>query len=152
MRERSSRSVVGGRSEGSTIRPIDVIPAKAKLFRSVSDEARLIILEALGGGERRVTDLVGETRQSQSAVSANLANLHAAGLVVRRAAGREAWYTLAHPAVGTLLDAAEDIVIAASGGSYACISPCCSATSEIRTQVDHESDAAGRLGAGRWVG
>jgi DNA-binding transcriptional ArsR family regulator len=112
------------------IRPIDIIPAKARLFRSVGDEGRLTILEALGGGERRVTDLAEETRQSQSAVSTHLAALHAAGLVVRRAAGREAWYALAYPTVGTLLDVAEEIVMAASGENYACVSPCCSPTAE----------------------
>jgi ArsR family transcriptional regulator len=115
---------------GPMIRPIDIIPAKAKLFRSVGDEGRLTILEALGAGERRVTDLAEQTRQSQSAVSTHLAALHGAGLVVRRAAGREAWYTLAHPTVGALLDAAEAAVIAASGESYACVSPCCSPTGE----------------------
>jgi DNA-binding transcriptional ArsR family regulator len=83
------------------IRPIDIIPAKARLFRSVGDEGRL------------------------SAVSTHLAALNAAGLVSRRAAGREAWYALAHPTVGALLDAAEDVVIAASGETYACTSPCC---------------------------
>src|SRR5688572_13960779 len=96
------------------IRPIDIIPAKAKLFRSIGDEGRLTILEALGTGERRVTDLAEETRQSQSAVSTHLAALHAAGLVVRRAAGREAWYAFAYPTVGALLVAAEEIVTAVS--------------------------------------
>jgi ArsR family transcriptional regulator len=108
------------------IRPIDFIPAKAKLFRSVGDEGRLTILEALGSGERRVTDLAEETRQSQSAVSTHLAALHAAGLVVRRAAGREAWYAFAYPTVSALLGAAEEIVMAVSDENYACVSPCCS--------------------------
>ncbi len=108
------------------IRPVDIIPAKAKLFRSVGDEGRLTILEALASGERRVTDLAEQTRQSQSAVSTHLAALHTAGLVVRRAAGREAWYALASPSVTTLLDAAEEVVIDALGESYACMSPCCS--------------------------
>jgi DNA-binding transcriptional ArsR family regulator len=112
------------------IRPVDIIPAKAKLFRSVGDEGRLIVLEALGAGERRVTDLAEQTHQSQSAVSTHLAALHAAGLVVRRAAGREAWYALATPSVVRLLDAAEEVVIAALGESYACMSPCCSPLEE----------------------
>jgi len=112
------------------IRPVDIIPAKAKLFRSVGDEGRLTILEALGTGERRVTDLAQQTHQSQSAVSTHLAALHAAGLVVRRAAGREAWYALATSSVTTLLDAAEEVVIESLGESYACMSPCCSPVEE----------------------
>jgi ArsR family transcriptional regulator len=115
------------------IQPIDIIPAKAKLFRSVGDEGRLTLVEALGSGERRVSDLVKETGQSQSAVSTHLAALHAAGLVARRTAGREVWYSWSYPSVGTLLKAGEAILIAASGESYACVSPCCSPVSELRS-------------------
>jgi DNA-binding transcriptional ArsR family regulator len=113
-------------ARGPMIRPVDITPAKARLFRSVGDEGRLTILEALSAGERRVTDLAEQTGQSQSAVSTHLGALHNAGLVVRRPVGREAWYALAHPTVAALLDAAEAAVVAASGESYACVSPCCS--------------------------
>jgi DNA-binding transcriptional ArsR family regulator len=115
------------------IRPIDIIPAKAKLFRSVDDEGRLALLAELGAGERRVSDLVEKTGQSQSLVSTHLAALHAAGLVARRTAGREVWYGWSCPTVGALLHAGEDIVIAASSESYACVNPCCSPISDRRS-------------------
>jgi DNA-binding transcriptional ArsR family regulator len=108
------------------IRPVHVPPLKARLFRSLGDEARLVTLEALIPGEQRVTDLVQSVGQPQSALSTHLATLQAAGLVVRRPAGREAWWGVAHPAVVTVLDSAEEVVVAATGESYACVSPCCS--------------------------
>ncbi|MPZ14847.1 MAG: metalloregulator ArsR/SmtB family transcription factor [Chloroflexi bacterium] len=108
------------------IRPVNVIPLEARLFRSMGDEGRLAVLEALVPAEQRVADLVHMTEQSQSTVSTHLAALHAAGLVARRQDGRQVWYGLARPSVTTLLDAAEEVVLAASGETYACTSPCCS--------------------------
>jgi DNA-binding transcriptional ArsR family regulator len=107
------------------IRPVNSIPMKARLFRAVGDEGRLTVLEAVAAGQQRVSDLVQTTAQSQSTVSTHLAALHAAGVVTRRQEGRTTWYELAHPAVGQLLQAAEEVVLAASEGAYACASPCC---------------------------
>jgi DNA-binding transcriptional ArsR family regulator len=107
------------------IRPVQLVPLEARIFRSLGDEGRLVVATALAPNERRVTELVETTRFSQSTVSTHLAALHSAGLVARRPEGRQVWFGLAHPAVGTLLDAAEEVVVAASEGSYACISPCC---------------------------
>jgi DNA-binding transcriptional ArsR family regulator len=107
------------------IRPVQLVPLEARIFRSLGDEGRLVVAKALAPAERRVIDLVETTRLSQSTVSTHLAALHGAGLVARRPAGRQAWFGLAHPAVGRLLDAAEEVVVAASEGSYACVSPCC---------------------------
>jgi ArsR family transcriptional regulator len=107
------------------IRPVHVVPMKAKLFRSVADEGRLAVLEALIGREQSVGDLVHATGQSQSSVSTHLAGLYAAGLLSRRQDGRQVWYALSNGAVERLLEAAEEIVLAASEEAYACMSPCC---------------------------
>lgn len=107
------------------IRPLNVLPLKARIFRAAGDEARLSVLETVLAGEQRVGDLVVATGQSQSAVSTHLTALHGTGLLARRQAGREVWYSVGHPSVVTLLEAAEDIVVAASGEAYACASPCC---------------------------
>ncbi len=107
------------------IRPIQLVPLEARLFRSLGDEGRLAIVETLVPTEQRVSDLVQTTHLSQSTVSTHLSALHGAGLVARRPEGRQVWFGLAHPSVGTLLDAAEEVVVAASEGSYACVSPCC---------------------------
>jgi ArsR family transcriptional regulator, cadmium/lead-responsive transcriptional repressor len=107
------------------IRPVNIVPLKARLFRSVGDEGRLAILEALVGNEQSVGDLVHLTGQSQSSVSTHLSALHAAGLLTRRQDGRHVWYGLAHRSVEALLEAAEEVVLAASVEAYACTSPCC---------------------------
>ncbi len=108
------------------IRPVHLIPLQARLFRSMSDEGRLAALESVvGSGEVRVSELVERIGQTQSTVSTHLSALYAAGLVARRTEGRQVRYSLAHPAVVTLLDASEQVVVAASEQEYACASPCC---------------------------
>jgi DNA-binding transcriptional ArsR family regulator len=108
------------------IRPVHLIPLKARLFRSMSDEGRLEVLECLvSSGEVRVSELVERTGQSQPTVSTHLSTLYAAGLVARRPDGRQVRYSLAHPSVVTLLDASEQVVVATSEQEYACVSPCC---------------------------
>lgn len=108
------------------IRPVHLGPFKARLFRSLSDEGRLAVLESLATGEEvRVSDLAERIGQSQSTVSTHLSVLYTAGLVARKQEGRQVRYSLAHPAVLTLLDAGEQVVNAASEQEYACVSPCC---------------------------
>jgi DNA-binding transcriptional ArsR family regulator len=107
------------------IRPINFIPAKARLFRSIGDDGRLTVLEALLSGERRVLELTQDTGQSQPTVSTHLAALHAAGLVSRRQDGRQVAYRLADETVEELLRAGEAVVLATSSQEFACTSPCC---------------------------
>ena len=107
------------------IRPINLIPAKARLFRSISDEGRLSLLEELVEGERRVADLTLDTGQSQSTVSTHLSVLLSAGLVLRQQDGRQVIYRLADPSVEALLKAGENFVVATSAQEFACTSPCC---------------------------
>ncbi len=107
------------------LRPTNVIPLKARLFRSLSDEPRLAVLEQLEGGERRVSDLAADLGMSQSAVSTHLSSLLAAGAVERRAEGRSAYYAFAHPSVGVLLEAAEEVICAPLQNVYACVQECC---------------------------
>jgi ArsR family transcriptional regulator, cadmium/lead-responsive transcriptional repressor len=95
----------------------DIAPAVA-LFRSLGDPARLAILQRLAGGPARVVDLTGELGLAQSTVSKHLACLRDCGLVASRPAGRASVYSLAQPAVWTLLAAAEDL-LAATGDAVA---------------------------------
>jgi DNA-binding transcriptional ArsR family regulator len=111
--------------EVTLLKPTNAIPLKARLFRALSDEPRLAVLEQLGQGERRVSDLALDLGLSQSAVSTHLASLHAAGAVERRAEGRSAYYAFAHPSVETLLSAAEEVICAPLQNAYACVQECC---------------------------
>jgi ArsR family transcriptional regulator, cadmium/lead-responsive transcriptional repressor len=63
-----------------------------RLLHGLADPSRLLILEALRGGERRVSDLVDETGLSQPNVSKHLACLWGCGLVARERRGREVYY------------------------------------------------------------
>ncbi len=107
------------------IRPINLVPMKARLFRSIGDEGRLTVLEALLDGERRVLELAQDTGQSQSTVSTHLALLHSAGLVNRRQDGRQVVYRLGDASIERLLEVGEDVVLATSAQEFACTSPCC---------------------------
>ncbi len=82
----------------------------AKLFRGLGDGTRLVILQSLASGERRVTDLVSEVGSSQSNVSAHLACLKDCGLITDRPQGRAVYYRIATPRVFALLAAAETLL------------------------------------------
>jgi ArsR family transcriptional regulator, cadmium/lead-responsive transcriptional repressor len=83
------------------------------LFRGLSDQSRLLILEQLAGGGQRVSDLVEATGLSQPNVSAHLACLWDCGLVARERRGREIHYRLI-PGMQRLFSAT-DAVLAKAG-------------------------------------
>ncbi len=89
------------------------VDLRAALFRGFADRSRLAILEALAGGERRVTDLVRTTGLSQPNVSAHLACLWECGLVARERRGREVYYRLIDGVAEFL--AAADVILAQAG-------------------------------------
>ncbi|MBE9376165.1 winged helix-turn-helix transcriptional regulator [Saccharopolyspora sp. HNM0983] len=92
-------------------------PAVA-LFHSLSDSARLAIVQRLAGGEARVADLISELGLAQSTVSAHVACLRDCGLVVGRPQGRQVFYSLARPELMDLLASAETL-LAATGNAVA---------------------------------
>ena len=71
---------------------------------------RLAIVQVLSGGERRVTDLVGELGTSQPNVSGHLACLKECGLVVDRPQGRAVYYSLATAELFDVLRSAETLL------------------------------------------
>lgn len=83
----------------------------ASLFHSLSDPARLAILQHLSLGEHRVVDLTAHLRLAQSTVSAHLACLRDCGLVTSRPQGRASMFSLAAtPELMRLLAAAEQLL------------------------------------------
>ena len=81
----------------------------AQLFHGFADRSRLSIVEALRGGERRVSDVVATTGLTQPNVSMHLACLWECGLVAREKRGREVYYRLI-PGVAELLAAADRVL------------------------------------------
>ena len=88
----------------------DLAPAAA-LFHSLSDPARLSILQHLRLGEHRVRDLVEHLGLAQSTVSAHLACLKDCGLVTSRPHGRASMFSLTtEPELLGVLAAAERLL------------------------------------------
>ena len=74
----------------------DAIRLIAERFKVLAEPARLEILNTLrSGGERSVTELVGDTGLGQANLSKHLQLLHAHGFVARRKEGVSVYYALA---------------------------------------------------------
>ena len=80
--------------EGVRVVPPDRLDKAAKLFRLLSDPTRLNILLLLAAGERNVTALQTALRLPQATVSHHLMLLRQGGVVARRRAGKEMFYSL----------------------------------------------------------
>lgn len=102
----------------------------ADRLKALSDPTRLAILHALEGGERNVTDLLGEVGGSQANLSKHLARMRHAGLVSARREGTSAYYRVIDPA------------------AFAICRTVCDAL-EARAENEHRTIRAGRSGPGR---
>ncbi|UUZ44982.1 metalloregulator ArsR/SmtB family transcription factor [Janibacter limosus] len=80
------------------------------LFHGLADGNRLAIVRYLARGERRVVDLTRELGLAQGTVSGHLACLRDCGLIVGRPEGRQMFYSIAHPELIDVLDAAEHLL------------------------------------------
>jgi DNA-binding transcriptional ArsR family regulator len=67
---------------------------QAMVFRTLADPTRLLLLEALRGGEQPVNELVAKVDIHQSGVSRHLRLLHEAGFVQVRPDGPRRLYSL----------------------------------------------------------
>lgn len=81
-----------------------MLEAVAQRFRSLSEPARLRILQQLTAGERSVNDLTEATGLSQANTSKHLAILHGAGFLSRRKEGTLVYYAIQDPLVHDLCD------------------------------------------------
>jgi DNA-binding transcriptional ArsR family regulator len=94
------------------------IQAVARRFRMLGEPQRLRILSALEAGERSVNEIAGALGATQSNVSRHLGALAAAGLVNRRRAGTNAYYSIADPIVFRLCELVCKQPRRASGARY----------------------------------
>lgn len=92
----------------------------AKLFRGLSDESRLAILEALRQGPLAVGRIVEITGLSQSNTSNHLRCLSDCGLVSAEQRGRSIHYSLSDQRVRALLQLADDLLAEVGRRVYAC--------------------------------
>lgn len=84
--------------------------AISAVFSALAEPARLQIVHALDLGEARVVDLTGVLGLAQSTVSAHVAVLRQAGLLLARHEGRSTYYSLATPALVSLVAHAEELL------------------------------------------
>ena len=89
--------------------------AYAHLFQALADPTRLAVLQHLAAGEHRVRDLVGHMGFAQSTVSKHLSFLSKCGLVEVRLDGRSSWYSLTNPPLLSVLVAAAEAMLEATG-------------------------------------
>lgn len=93
---------------------------QAKLFRGLSDESRLAILEALRDGPLPVGRIVEVTGLSQSNTSNHLRCLSDCGLVSAEQRGRFVHYRLSDERIEALLRMADDLLAEVGRRIYAC--------------------------------
>jgi len=74
-----------------------------KIFKALSDETRLKIIESLLEGEKCVCELVKLTKRSQPTISIQLAKLENWGIVESRREGKSIYYRLANPKMREIL-------------------------------------------------
>jgi DNA-binding transcriptional ArsR family regulator len=65
-----------------------------RVYRALGDHTRRGLLDALRGGEARITDLAAPLPMSFAAVARHVAVLERAGLVTRDVRGREHWLSV----------------------------------------------------------
>ena len=99
---------------------IDAYGLQAKLFRGLSDESRLAILEALRGGPLPVGRIVEVTGLSQSNTSNHLRCLSDCGLVSAEQQGRFVYYRLSDKRIEALLRLADNLLAEVGRRIYAC--------------------------------
>ena len=74
-----------------------------KIFKGLSDETRLKIVEFLLDGEKCVCEIVPFTKRTQSTVSIQLSKLEDLGIVESRREGKKIYYRLSNKKVKEIL-------------------------------------------------
>jgi DNA-binding transcriptional ArsR family regulator len=85
----------------------------AALFGVLASPTRLAILLTLQAGEQRITDLAAQLGGTQANISAHLIKLKKSGLITSRTQSRAVYYRLTQPELGTLLQAAGQLLATA---------------------------------------
>lgn len=93
---------------------------RAEVFKALSDEKRLAVLELLRGGEKCACVLMEDLGMAQSAVSYHMKILCEAGLVTPRQEGKWTHYRLCPTGVHGAVRALEALSVPAEEGGGAC--------------------------------
>ncbi len=87
-----------------------IFTAQAKIFKALGHPSRLIMLEALSGGEKCVCDLQALVGHDMSTVSKHLSVLREAGVVETHKRGTNVYYRLTLCCLDTFLKCSEEAI------------------------------------------
>ena len=90
----------------------DLLAEQAKIFKALGHPSRLLMVDALRGGEKCVCDLQALTGADMSTVSRHLAVLREAGVVRSEKHGTNIYYTLALSCLDTFLQCTSTLIAA----------------------------------------
>ena len=94
---------------------------KAKMFRGFADSTRLAILECLRDGEKTVSEIVEEIKQTQSNVSNHLSCLLGCGLIKNKREGKNIFYRITNNKIKALLEGSDSILDEIYSQIYECV-------------------------------
>ncbi len=111
----------------------------ARFFRGLDDPTRVLILELLVTGEKRVSELVELIGSPQGRISSHLGCLRWCGYVTTRREGRSVYYRLADDRVRALLRIAQELMAENAQALLACgvVSP------DVAGATLHEAEGCG---------
>lgn len=87
----------------------DKISAATEALKAIANERRLHILCVLLAGKKNVSELQEETGISQSSLSQHLIKMRTLGVLTCQREGKQAYYTLAHPAYKKIIEALQEV-------------------------------------------
>ena len=79
------------------------------VFKALSDETRLKIIEALLDGEKCVCDIIPYTGRKQSTVSLQLSKLEKLGVLESKRVGKNVYYRIKNPKIKKILKVAREV-------------------------------------------
>ena len=85
------------------------IAAAAEALKAIANDRRLHILCVLLEGKMNVSELQEETGISQSNLSQHLAKMRTLGVLTCEREGKQAYYSIAHPAYRNIIQALKEI-------------------------------------------
>ncbi|MFH1978349.1 MAG: metalloregulator ArsR/SmtB family transcription factor [Candidatus Aenigmatarchaeota archaeon] len=76
---------------------------RLKIFKALSDETRLNIVDFLTDGEKCVCEIIPHTKRKQSTISIQLAKLENLGVLKSRRDGRKVYYKLSDESIKKII-------------------------------------------------
>jgi len=92
------------------IRDRETYNSRATVIKALAHPSRLVILDALAGGEQCVRELQRVLGIDMSTVSRHLALMKSAGILADRKEGQQVFYRLRWPPILDLLDVVESVI------------------------------------------